>query len=630
MFKDIKFFWLIAATILVGILEFLSLGGIHLPSFIEIPFILAIILGVGYKTLWHGLQALLKLEFKSIKLLMLIAVIGAFYLEKYEEAAVIIVLYTLAEKLEDIGIEKSLSALSALLEKMPKMVTLKDQNQQVSVDDVKVGNIIVVKPGEMIALDGKVVQGSSYVDEAAITGEPIPQDKFAGDMVFAGTLNKQGFLEVEVSKTSKDTTFAKIQEITFQATKVKAKTQKFIETFSQYYTPSVVLLAFLWTVFPPLILGQPFNPWLLRGLTLLVIACPCALVISTPIAIYSAIGNASSQGAVIKGGLFLETMGRLKAIAFDKTRTLTYGQPIVSDVIPLGNNTKEHLLECAAGVEIFSEHPLAQSIVEAAKQGKLTLHEFENFKSVIGKGAQADCLVCKDAHHCIGKLSFILEEHPVSQNIIDEIEKLQRQGKTSIVIATHQEVEGVIALTDEIRPESKSLISDLKTLGITSIMLTGDHKVSAEAVAHNLGITEIKANLLPEDKANAIKELVDQYKVVAMVGDGVNDAPALALSNVGITIGSLGSDTAIEAASIVVMKDRLDIIPFLIKIGRRTTRFIQINTSLAISIKLLFIGLALVGMSNLAMAIFADVGITIIVILNSLRLMHWKPKPEFS
>lgn len=626
MFKNTKFLWLVIVAVLVGALELLSLGGIHFPASIKIPLILMIILGIGYQTLWHGLQALLKLNFKSINLLMLIAVAGAFYLGKYEEAAVIIVLYTLAEKLEDIGIEKSQSALSALLEKMPKLVTLKGQNQQVSVEEVKVGDIVIIKPGEMIALDGKIVTGSSYVDEAAITGEPIPKDKFIGDTVFAGTLNKQGFLEIQVLKASKDTTFAKIREITFQATQVKAKTQKFIEKFSQYYTPVVVILAFILVVFPPLFLGQTFNPWLLKGLTLLVIACPCALVISTPISIFSAIGNASTQGAVIKGGLFLETMGQLKAIAFDKTRTLTYGQPIVTDILPFGKNTKEQLLACAAGLEIFSEHPLAQSIVDAANKENLTLHEFENFKSILGKGAKADCLVCEDVHHCIGNLSFILEEHPVSEAIIKEIDSLQKQGKTTILIASNQGVEGVIALMDEIRPESRSLISDLKQLGIASIMLTGDHKVSAQAVANDLGITDVRASLLPEDKAEAIKNLVDRYKVVAMVGDGVNDAPALALSSVGITIGSLGSDTAIEAASIVIMSDRLDIIPFLIKLGKRTTRFIQFNSGLAVTVKLLFITLALTGISNLALAIFADVGITVVVVLNSLRLMHWKPK----
>lgn len=624
MFSDPKFIWLLATCILIGTLEFLSLAGIRLPPGIDIPFFLLIILGIGYKTLWHGFQALITLNFKSINALMLIAVFGAFYLGKYEEAAVVIVLYTLAEKLEDIGIETSQSALGALIEKMPKFVTLKQGNRQVPIDEVKVTDVILIKPFSMIALDGKVVSGSSYVDESAITGEPIPKDKFVGDTVYAGTLNKNGFLEVEVTKTAQDTTFAKIKELTFQATKVKASTQKFIESFAQYYTPSVILLAFLWVVVPTVIFQQPFDPWLLKGLSLIVIACPCALVISTPIAIYSAIGNASTHGALIKGGRYLEAIGQITAIALDKTRTLTYGQPIVSDIIPFGKSTKEHLLACAAGIEVFSEHPLAQSIVEAAKQGKLTPHDAENFQSVVGKGAKADCLVCEDRHHCIGKLSFIVEEHHVPQPIVDEVDRLQKQGKTSLVIATHQEVEGIIALTDEIRPESKALIAGLKKLGIRPVMLTGDHLASAQFVAQEVGITEIKADLLPEDKASIIKELVNQHKSVAMVGDGVNDAPALALSNVGISIGSLGSDTALEAASIVILNDRLDIIPFLVRLGRKTISIIKFNTGLAISIKLIFIVLALFGMSNLALAIFADVGVTLIVILISLRLLKVK------
>lgn len=624
MLNDKKFVWLLATCVLVGALEFLSLAGIRLPASIDVPFFLILILAIGYKTLWHGFQALITLNFKSINALMLIAVFGAFYLGKYEEAAVVIVLYTLAEKLEDIGIETSQSALGALLEKMPKFVTLKEGNREIPVDEVKVSDVVLIKPFDMIVLDGKILSGSSYVDESTITGEPIPKDKFVGDTVYAGTLNKNGFLEIEVTKTSKDTTFAKIKELTFQATQVKAPTQKFIESFAQYYTPAVILLAFLWVIVPTVVFQQPFDLWLSQGLSLIVIACPCALVISTPISIYAALGNASTRGALIKGGRYLEAIGQIKAIALDKTRTLTYGQPIVSDVVPFGNNTKEHLLACAAGIEIFSEHPLAQSIVEAAKENKLTPHQVENFQSVVGKGAKADCLICKDAHHCIGKLSFILQEHPVPQQIIEEVSRLQKQGKTSIVVSTHQEVEGVIALTDKIRPESKVLIADLKTLGINPLMLTGDNEAAAQFVAYELGIDDIRADLLPEDKASAIQELVNQYKSVAMVGDGVNDAPALALSTVGISISSLGSDTALEAASIIILNDRLDVIPFLVRLGRKTLRTIKINTTLAISIKLIFITLALFGMSNLALAIFADVGITLIVIMISLRLLKWK------
>jgi Cd2+/Zn2+-exporting ATPase len=297
----------------------------------------------------------------------------------------------------------------------------------------------------------------------------------------------------------------------------------------------------------------------------------------------------------------------------------------VSDVIPYGTNTKEHVLQCAAGIEIFSEHPLAQSIVDIAKKENLDFHRIENFLSVAGKGAKADCLVCSEKHHCLGKLAFILEEHTVPPIILEEIEMLQRAGKTPVILSTHHEVEGVIALTDEIRPESKQLIEGLLKLKIIPVLLTGDHLFSATAVAQNLGIKEIHADQLPEDKAIKIQELIDRYQVVAMVGDGVNDAPALALANVGITLGSLGSDTAIEAASIIILHDRLDVIPFLIKLGRKTLKTIQFNVGLAITIKILFILLALIGLSNLALAIFADVGVTLIVILISLQLMNWKP-----
>ncbi|MBS4167988.1 cation-translocating P-type ATPase [Parachlamydia sp. AcF125] len=620
MLRDKKFVWLLIICCLVGILEFLSLAHIHLPVHIEIPVLTLIILGIGYQTLWHGFKALITFDFKNINALMLIAVCGAFYLGKYEEAAVVIVLYTLAEKLEDIGIEKSQSALGALIDKMPKVVSLKQNNLQVPIDQVKVGEIILIRPSDLIPLDGKVVAGNSYVDETSITGEPIPKDKFPGDPVFAGTLNKQGVLEVEVTKAAQDTTFAKIKELTFQATQVKANTQKFIEKFSQYYTPFIIVIAFFLVFIPIAFYNEPFDTWLLRGLALIVIACPCALVISTPVSIYSAIGNASSQGALIKGGRFLEAIGQIKAIALDKTRTLTYGQPVVTDIIPFGNHSKEHLLECAAGIEIFSEHPLAQSIVNAAKEEKLSLHAVKNFQSVVGKGAKADCLVCGDTHHCIGKLPFILEEHTVPQEVVEVVENLQKQGKTSIVIATHQAVEGVIALADRIRPESKPLVEGLKQLRIQPIMLTGDHPSPAKITAEEVGIPEVKASLLPEDKASAIRDLIYKYETVAMVGDGVNDAPALALSNVGISIGSLGSDAALEAASIVLLNDRLDVIPYLVKLGRRTIRTIQFNTALAIFIKLIFIALALFGMSNLALAIFADVGVTLIVMLISLRL----------
>jgi Cd2+/Zn2+-exporting ATPase len=476
----------------------------------------------------------------------------------------------------------------------------------------------------MIALDAEVLEGSSSVDESTITGEPLPKDKQIGSKLFAGTLNMQGYLEAKVIKLASESTLSKIIETTFAATKTKAETQKFIEKFSAYYTPSALAVAVLLVVIPTLFLGKPFEFWFREALTLLVIACPCALVISTPVSIYAAIGNASSRGALVKGGKYIEAIGRVRAVAMDKTRTLTYGRPKVTDVLPFGESTREHLLACAAGIERYSEHPLAQSIVDAAQAEGITLHEAENFQAVLGKGVKADCVVCYDRHHCIGKLRFITEEHEAQAEVIVNVDAFQRQGKTSIVISNSQTVEGIIAVTDELKPESKAAVADLDRLGVKTVMLTGDNYAPAQAVAALVGITEVHAEMLPEDKAAVIKELTEGYGAVAMVGDGVNDAPALALSNVGIAMGAAGSDTAIEAASIAILNDRLELIPYLIRLGRRTITIIKINTTMAVVTKLLFIILAFVGISNLALAIFADVGMTVIVILNSLRLMKFK------
>lgn len=622
LYQDSKFRWLILSLILVGIFEFLSLSGWDLPHIIAIPLFLSIILFIGHHTLLEGFQALFQLNFKSINFLMTIAVFGAFYLQKYEEAAIVIVLYNLAEKLEDFGIQKSQKSLGSLAEKMPKTALIKGRDFPIPVSEVKLDDVLVIRPGDMIPLDGEVLTGFTAVDESAITGEPIPKDKMAGDTVFAGTLNKQGYIEARITQLPQNTALAKIQEITFQAYQAKAQTQKFIETFSSYYTPAVILLAFIWMFIPPYFFSTPFDQSFQNALTLLVIACPCALVISTPVSIFAAIGNAANKGVLIKGGRYLEAMGKIQAIALDKTRTLTFGNPIVTDVIPFGSHTKEHILSCAAGIEIQSEHPLAKSIVQAAKTEKYTPHTIENFQIKVGKGAQADCLVCEDKHHCLGKLEFILEEHHVPQEVMDKIDFLQNEGKTAILVCTHKEVEGIIGLLDEVRPESKDVVQQIKDYGVTPVMLTGDNIISSQAIAKMIGISDVKASLLPEDKAKEIKNLLSKYKSVAMVGDGINDAPALALSSVGITMSELGSDTAIEAASIVILSDYLNKIPFLIKLGIKALRTIHTNIFMAIAIKLIFILLAMFGMSNLALAIFADVGVTVIVILNSLRLSH--------
>lgn len=624
LWYDNKFRWLVFSVVVVACFEFLSLAGWHLPPAIGAPFFAVVILIIGHRTLLGGLRALVKFNFRSINLLVLIATVGAFYLGEYEEAAVVIVLFTLGERLELFGIQSSRSALQALVDRTPKTAAVKRGGEaiQVPVAELVVGDILVIKPSDMIAVDAEVIAGSSSVDESTITGEPLPKDKHSGTPIFAGTLNLQGYLEARVLKLAADSTLAKIIETTFQATKAKAETQKFIERFSAYYTPGIILIALALVVVPVVILGAPFDLWLARALVLLVIACPCALVISTPISIYAAIGNASARGALVKGGRYIEAIGRVKVAAMDKTRTLTYGRPKVTDVIPFGDKSREHLLACAAGIESYSEHPLAQSIVDAARAENLTLHEARNFQAVLGKGVKADCVVCYDQHHCVGKLPFITEEHETQREVINHVDALQREGKTSIVISNSDGAEGIIAVRDEIKPESGRAVAELAHLGVMTVMLTGDNQAPAEAVAKAVGIMEVRAELLPGDKAIAIQELTMKHGPVAMVGDGVNDAPALALASVGIAMGAAGSDTAIESASIALLNDRLELIPYLIRLGRRTIS--TINTALALSTKLVFVALAIVGLSSLALAIFADVGVTVIVILNSLRLLRFE------
>ncbi|MBL0020739.1 MAG: cation-translocating P-type ATPase [Bacteroidetes bacterium] len=621
--KDKKFIFLLTAIVIVVTLEILSIIGIHIPMPFA-PFVFAaFILGIGYGVLWNGLKALVKLQFSSINLLMTIAVVGAFYLGEYPEAAVVVVLYVLGERLEDIGIENSKSALDELVKKAPKTAVLKSTGESVAIDKIAIGTILQVKPGEMIPMDGKIVAGDTTVDEAAITGEPIAKDKRTGDIVFAGTLNKNGFIELETTKTSADTTFSKIVRLTFEAQANKSDTQKFIQKFSKYYTPAMIALAVLVFLIPVLVLGLDVNHWLQQAITLLVIACPCALVISTPVAIYAAIGNASAKGALVKGGKYIEALARIKAVALDKTRTITYGNPIVSDVIPLNGTSLEELLACTAGAEMFSEHPLAQAIVDHSRKEGFEPHKAKDFKSVMGKGATAKCLVCEDETVFLGKLSYIEELQPASEEAQKIVHELSGQGKTCVAVSFGEGVAGIIALMDEIKPDSAEAIVKLKELGIEPVMLTGDSQKSANYVAAIVGIEIAKGGQLPEDKAESIRGLLGQFGSVGMVGDGINDAPALALASLGIAMGAAGSDTAIETANIALMNDNLSLIPFLVRLGRATLKRIKINTVSAILVKVVFVALAVAGYSNLVFAIAADVGVTLVVILTSLGLMRF-------
>ncbi len=623
-FDDKKFVFLLLAVGLAVGLEILSIAGIDIPMPYA-PFIYAVlILGIGYEVLWNGLKALFRLNFSSINLLMLIAVCAAFYLGEYPEAAVVIVLYVLGEKLEDIGIENSKSALDALVSNAPKTATVKSTGQTVPVEQIEVETIIQVKPHDLIPLDGLVEFGETSVNESSITGEPIPKDKIPGDVVFAGTLNQSGFIEVKTTKPAGDTTFAKIVEMTYNARQNKSEAQKFIQRFAKIYTPVVIILATLIFVIPVFVLKQDLDHWLLQAITLLVISCPCALVISTPVAVYAAIGNASSKGALVKGGRYLEALAGIGAIGLDKTRTITYGQPVVSDIFPLNNTSKEELLACSAGTEIFSEHPLAQAIVDASKHHGFEPHSAHQFESIVGKGAKSICLACDDKPVLVGRLNFIAQQQPVGKDVEEIVEQLSEQGKTSVVVSCNGEIRGIIGLTDEVKPDSANAIKELQNMGVEPVMISGDNKKAVNHVASQVGITSVYGELLPQDKVEVIKQLLGRYKTVAMVGDGVNDAPALAQSTVAIAMGAAGSGAAIEVANIALMNDKISLIPFLVRLSRKMTTTIKGNTIGAIMVKVIFILLAFFGFSNLVLAIATDVGVTLVVILISLRLMNAK------
>jgi len=620
LLKNRKFRWLIATLLVVAPFEVLSFFSIHLPLWIELPLFFVIIIVFGKGVFINGIQSLFKLHFSNINLLMTIAVSGALYLQQFEEAVIIIILFALGDTLEEFGIARSQTALKELVEKSPKSAQTKGKEERVPIENIGIGEVIIVKPGDQIPLDGEVIKGSSLVDETTITGEPLPNNKNIGDFVYAGTANSHGYLEVRVTKEAKDTTLSKIIDLTYRSAEEKSVSQKFIEKFARIYTPSVLFASLLLVIIPVVFLGRLFNPWFTQALTLLIIACPCALVISTPIAIFSAIGNATEKGVLIKGGRFVEEMGKVRAIAFDKTRTLTKGEPIVSDVIPFNGFTEEEVIACAAGMEAFSEHPIAKSILARAEEKKLKIHQFANFQAVPGKGLKGECTVCFDAHHCLGDISFVTEEHRVEEAVLKKVEEFEKQGKTSIVISDNKGVKGVIGVTDETRKESQPLVENLLKLKVTPVILTGDNESSTRFIAAKLGIRIAKAGLLPDEKVEELSKLIQQYDHVAMVGDGVNDAPALAISSVGIAMGAIGSDVAIENADIALMNDNLKMVPYLVELGKKCLRKIGFNITLAVLVKFLFLFLAIGGWSNLASAIFADVGVTVLVILNSLAL----------
>ena len=500
--------------------------------------------------------------------------------------------------------------------------------EQVPVDLLAPGDQILVRPGERVPMDGKVLVGRSAVDQSPITGESMPVDKEDGAAVFAGTINGHGALTLRVTRLAADNTLSRIVRMVEEAQDQKAPSQRFVDVFARYYTPAVMALATLVAVVPPLLGWGSLDVWIYRALVLLVISCPCALVISTPVSIVSAVANAARAGVLIKGGAYLEAAGSLRAIAFDKTGTLTRGKPVVTDVVALADGhagaeaAQAEVLRLAAAVESNSEHPLARAVVAEAAARGVALQSATEFAALPGQGAQA---MVEGRRVSVGSHVLFDSWRNHGGAVCDRVEALEAAGKTVMIVGDAQSAWGLIAVADTLRPESAAAVRALKAAGVAhTVMLTGDGPAVARAVGSAVGVDEVRAGLLPQDKVTAVDELLARHGSVGMVGDGVNDAPALARATVGIAMGAAGTDVALETADIALMSDDLSRLPYAIGLSRQARRVIQQNIALSLAIKAVFLALALPGLATLWMAVFADMGASLIVTLNGMRLLAYR------
>ena len=608
--------------ILVAVISQLSLGEDNLLT--KALYILAIIIG-GFDLFKEGFSDLIKLDF-SMESLMTIAIIGAAFIGEWAEGSIVVILFAISEALERFSMDKARQSIRSLMDIAPKEALIRRNNveQLVSVDKIDIDDIMIIKPGQKIAMDGLVINGHSSVNQAAITGESVPVEKQLDDEVFAGTLNEEGVLEVKVTKKVTDTTIAKIIHLVEEAQGERAPAQAFVDKFAKYYTPFIIIMALLIVVVPPLFFGGDWNKWLYQGLSILVVGCPCSLVISTPVSIVSAIGNAAKNGVLVKGGVYLEEIGHLRAIAFDKTGTLTKGKPVVTDFIATSSETDINYLSIISSLESLSQHPLASAILNEADKTNVDYKsiQIEDFQSITGKGLTG---IHQNIRYYIGSPKLfsasVIEETAVKV----QYRQFQEQGKTAMYFGTDEQILGVIAVADEVRDSSAAVISELHKLSIEhTIMLTGDNTKTAESIGKQLGVTEIKGDLMPQEKLDSIKALRTTYNKVAMVGDGINDAPALAASTVGIAMGGAGTDTALETADVALMGDDLQKLPFIVRLSRQTLKVIKQNITFSLGIKLLALLLVIPGWLTLWIAIVADMGATLLVTLNGLRLMKVK------
>lgn len=605
------------------LLQWIVLGGELLP---DAAFLVAVLTG-GTLVLPKALRSLRNFSL-DINVLMVVAVTGAIAIGEIAEGAAVVFLFSLSELLESWSVGRARRAIQALLALTPDTAFVRRESSwvEVAAEEVRPGETILVKPGQKSALDGEVISGQSAMDQSPITGESIPVEKAVGDTVFAGAINGEGALDVRVTKAAGDTTVARIIKMVEEAQQQRAPAQRFVDTFAKIYTPAIMVLAILLAIVPPLFLGQPWDVWVYRALVMLVIACPCALVISTPVSVVSGLAAMARAGVLIKGGACLEALASLRALAVDKTGTITEGKPRVQEAIPWNDTSLVEIIRIAATLDVHSCHPLAQAVVAYASEQGIALDTATDFQSITGRGAKGS----------IGGHSYFVGNHRLAHELgvckpeletkLTEIEASAR----SVVIVGHQphgdcagEVLGILAVGDSIRSEAREAIERIHAVGICKIvMLSGDNTRTAQAIAKQAGIDEAYGYLLPDQKIEKVRELAREHGGVGMIGDGVNDAPALAAATVGFAMGAGGTDTAIETADVALIKDDLLMVPKAVRTGRRTVGVIRFNIIFALSVKAVFLVLALLGDTSLWLAVLADTGATFLVVANALRLLR--------
>jgi Zn2+/Cd2+-exporting ATPase len=559
----------------------------------------------------------------DINVLMVIAVVGAIVIREYEEAAMVVSLFAAAQWLEAQSLDRARKAIGKLLDLAPTSVLVRDAagDRQIAIEAVAPGALMIVKPGEKIALDGIVRNGHSDVNQAPITGESLPVEKLEGDEVFAGTINGHGAMTVAVTKRRADTTLARIVHLVESAQAKRAPLQQFIDRFAAWYTPSVVLLALLVAAVPPLAFAQPFDMWLYRALVLLVVSCPCALVISTPVSIVSALAGAAQQGVLVKGGIHLERLAGVRVVAFDKTGTMTTGRLTLDAIYPLDGYSEAVLLALAASVESQSEHPIAQAILTAARQRSIRLDAPTDVQALPGLGVEGRV---GDAAIVCGTPRLFTERGVMTPAVATLAQTVVTSGLSPIVVARDGQAIGVLGVRDRPKADAAQVVSDLRAQGVTRVaMITGDHDAAARATGSQLGMDDVRSGQLPADKVTAVESLRDAHGSIAMVGDGVNDAPALAAADVGIVMGAMGSDAALETADIALMTDELPKVPYTIRLSRATLANIRANVALSIGLKAAFVFLAVAGVATLWMAVLADTGASALVVANAVRLRRF-------